>query len=94
MAENESRNICRAWSHRSRREANPGYRPARCADVEVMLREGELKVGMATLSARVTAALALVHTDLDLLSERLDRVETRMDGIEGCLERIETRGSI
>ena len=33
------------------------------ADVEVMRREvGELKAGMATLSARVTAALALVHT--------------------------------
>ena len=58
------------------------------ADVAVMCREvGELKADMATLSARVTAALALVHTDLDLLSERLDR-------IEGCLERIETRGSI
>ena len=61
-------------------------------DVAVMLREGgELKAGMVTLSARVTAALALVHTDLDLLSERLDRVETRMDSIEGRLERIETQ---
>jgi hypothetical protein len=46
------------------------------ADVEVMRREGgELKADMATLSARVTAALALVHTDLDLLSERLDRMK-------------------
>jgi hypothetical protein len=46
------------------------------ADVEVMRREvGELKAGMATLSARVTAALAVVHTDLDLLSERLDRMK-------------------
>jgi hypothetical protein len=55
---------------------------------------GELKGGMATLSARVTSidqTFAPVHTDLALLSERMDHLEARMDSIEVRLERIEKR---
>ena len=56
------------------------------------LDAGELKGGMTTLSARVTSIdqrLALAHTDLALLSERMDHMEARMDGIEGCLREAE-----
>jgi hypothetical protein len=60
------------------------------ADVaSLCLDVGELKGGMATLSARLTSIdqrLAVVHTDLALLSERMDHLEARMDGIEGRLE--------